>query len=82
MTVIEDKVKGATLGAGAAQIVTAFCLWGLDELFWRGGEMPDVPVPVTGLVGLLVTAGGAFLGGYVTRHTPRPETPTVVDGEL
>lgn len=78
--IFEDKVKAATLGAGAAGTVTTFCLWALDCAFWNGDGPPDVPIPVVGLVGLIVPAAGAFIGGYVARHTPRPDVePTVTE---
>jgi hypothetical protein len=84
VAIYEDKVKAASFGAGASGTVTAFVLWALDSAFWHGDALPDVPLPVVGLVAMLIPAAGAFLGGYVTRHTPRPDLEPVVpvDSEL
>ena len=37
----------------------------------------SVPGPVTGVVGLVITVGGSFAGGYLAKHTPRPPRPEV-----
>lgn len=68
---VEPKVKGAVLGAGAGVILTDFLVWSADELWWNGTEAPEVPIPVAGLIGLVVTAGLAFAGGFLARHVNR-----------
>lgn len=68
---IEPKTKAATGGAAAGAVVTAFTVWGLDELFWNGDAQPGVPLPVVGFVGLVITAGLTFASGYLARHVDR-----------
>lgn len=68
---VEPKVKGAAVGATAGVIVTDFLVWGADELFWNGDAAPNVPFPVAGFIGLVVTVGLTFLGGFVARHVNR-----------
>ncbi|MEV4760158.1 hypothetical protein AB0J86_34360 [Micromonospora sp. NPDC049559] len=73
---VETKVKVASAaGAGSAGILTPFVVWGLDQLFYHGDGQPDVPLPLVGLVGLIVTGGCTFVGGWYARHTPRPAEP-------
>jgi hypothetical protein len=59
----EPKVKIATLSAGLA----ALAVWLLSAYVFRGA----VPDAVTGAVGLLITSGCTYLGGYLTRHVDR-----------
>ncbi|MEU4781869.1 hypothetical protein [Micromonospora sp. NPDC023633] len=71
---IETKVKAATVGgAGSAAVITPAALWLIDELWFNGTAAPDVPLPLVGLVGLVVTGVCAFVGGYLARHTARPD---------
>lgn len=71
---IESKVKAATVGAGgSAAVVTPAVLWLVDELWFNGAAGPDVPLPLVGLVGLVVTGVCAFIAGYWARHTSRPD---------
>jgi hypothetical protein len=70
---VETKVKAATAaGAGSAAVITPFVVWLVDQLFFAGDAPPPVPLPVVGLVGLLVTGACAFVGGWYAKHTPRP----------
>jgi hypothetical protein len=84
---IESKVYGGTIGTGAGAVISAFVVWLLGVTVW--GAPPDspgatealaaVPSPVAAIVGLLITVGGSFVGGYLARHTPRPETTEALD---
>jgi hypothetical protein len=68
---IEPKTKAATGGAAAGAITSQFVLWGLDELFWNGDASPEVPLPVAAFVTLAISAGFAFISGYLARHVNR-----------
>ncbi len=78
---IESKVYASTIGTGAGAAVSAFALWLLGVLVWgvpdtaarAGDAIAAVPLPVAGLIGVAITAGGGFLAGWKARHTPRPE---------
>lgn len=68
---VEPKTAAATVaGGGSAAVVTPFVLWGIDELWFGGGEL-DVPLPVVGIVGLIVTGACTFAAGYYARHVNR-----------
>lgn len=77
---VEAKVYAATIGGGAGAIVSAFLVWLLGVLVWDAPStsaaaaeaVAAVPGPVTAIVGLIITVGSTFLGGYLARHTPRP----------
>lgn len=60
---VHAKVKAATIGGGAAGIVASFTDWCLSSTFWHGGE---VPLPVTGMVGLVAGVVVTFAAGYLT----------------
>jgi len=68
---IEPKVKAGTIAAGASGIVTTFVVWLLDLIFWNGEADPSVPLPVTALVGLAVSAGMVFVAAFYARHVNR-----------
>jgi hypothetical protein len=78
---IEGKVWGATAGGTAGSIVASFVLWVLGvTLFGVSTDalsateaISAVPWPIIGLVGLGITVGATFFGGWLTKHTPRPE---------
>ena len=71
-SVVEPKTKAATAGAGAGAIVSAFVLWLLDELIWDGADNPpEVPLPVSALVALIVTGAVTFISSYYARHVNR-----------
>ncbi|GAB3142507.1 hypothetical protein GCM10027290_17170 [Micromonospora sonneratiae] len=70
---VESKVKAATAaGAGSAAVVTPFVVWVVDQLFFNGDATPEVPLPVVGMIGLVVTGACTFVGGWYAKHTPRP----------
>jgi hypothetical protein len=72
---VETKVKAATAaGAGTAGVLTPFVIWLVDEMSFNGGAAPEVPLPVIGLIGLMVTGVGTFVAGWYARHTPVGET--------
>lgn len=61
---IEPKVKAAT---GGATVAAAVC-WALTTWVFHGA----LPVPVEGLVDVVVPGAVALLGGYSARHVDRP----------
>lgn len=81
MAKVETKVIAATAGGGAGAVVGTFLLWIMGAGLWHAGWSAEqavaatsaVPGPVAALVPLLVTVAGAFLGGYLAPHTPRPD---------
>ncbi|MGN9802079.1 hypothetical protein [Micromonospora sp. L32] len=71
---IESKVKAATVGAGgSAAVITPAVLWLVDELWFNGAAAPAVPLPLVGVIGLVVTGACAFVAGYLAKHTARPD---------
>ncbi len=69
---VETKVKGSTLGSAGSTVLVAFLVWLLeryDLLTEPNGALDPV---VVAMVALVVTSGGAFLGGYVMPHMERP----------
>ena len=76
---VEPKVRNATLGGGGAAVVAGFIVWLLDEYVFRNGP---VPAPVALFVLLVVTAGGTFAAGFLSRHQMRvPPHTTLLDGD-
>ena len=83
---IEGKVWAATVGTGAGAVVSAFTVWLLGVLIWAApftaagatAAVAAVPGPVSAIVGLIITVGSSFFGGYLAKHTPRPQPE--VDG--
>lgn len=77
---VEGKVWASTVGGGAGATVSSFVLWILGVLVWGAPSnassatdaVAAVPFPVIGVVGLVITVGGVFIGGYLAKHTPRP----------
>lgn len=70
--VIEPKVRAATAaGATAAGVLVPFVLWLLAAYVFHG----EVPLPVEGFVGLLVTGACVFAAGYHARHVDRERVP-------
>lgn len=63
---VERKVYAATIGAGVGFTVSDFVLWGVDAIWWPGAA--EIPSPVAAFVGLIVTTGLAFLGGWLAKH--------------
>lgn len=79
-TTPEPKVVAATTGAGAGAVVANFLLWVLDVYVLTPGQEGDIPGSVTLFVTLAVSAGAAFVAGYMARHQyrslpPDPESP-------
>lgn len=78
---IESKVYAATIGGAAGAAVAAFLLWVVGVSFFGAdtaaaaseAAVAAVPGPVAQFLRLLVTAGCTFLGGYMARHTVRPD---------
>jgi hypothetical protein len=66
-TAIEPKVAAATAAASSAAVVVTFLLWLLGAYVFGG----EVPLPVQGIVGLIVTSAATFLAGYYARHVDR-----------
>jgi hypothetical protein len=64
---IEPKVQAATAAASSSAILLPFVLWLLGAYLFRG----EVPLPVQGFVGLVVTGGSTFVAGYLARHVDR-----------
>jgi len=65
---VEPKVKAATsAGAGSAAIILPAVLWLLSTYLFHG----QVPVPLEGLTGLVVTGVCTFSGGFYARHVDR-----------
>jgi len=87
---VEAKVYAATIGTGAGAVVSAFLVWLLGVLIWAAPNsaagaaeaMASVPAPVSAIVGLIITVGSTFLGGYLAKHTPREETHYLKGGDL
>lgn len=78
---VEGKVYSATIGSGIGVVMTPFILWLLGVTIWdvpidAGAEfaaVAAVPTAVAAPIGVLVLMGSTFLGGYLAKHTPRPE---------
>jgi hypothetical protein len=64
---VERKVYASTLGSGVGVTVTSFALWVADTVWWPS-DTEEVPVPVAGFVGLVVTAGLTFIFGWLAKH--------------
>jgi hypothetical protein len=64
----EPKVYAATGGATAGVIVTSFVLYLISGWFYNGGTVPQV---VEMFLGLLITSGLTFAGGFLARHVNR-----------
>lgn len=69
---VEPKTKAAAAGAGAGAIVSSFLVWAADQLWWNGDSMPpEVPLPVSALIGLVTTSALSFAASYYARHVNR-----------
>ena len=88
---VEGKVWASTVGGGAGATVSTFVIWLLGVLVWGADSTAEaatdavaaVPFPVIGIVGLAITVGGIFAGGYLAKHSPRPpeKAPAAVTPE-
>lgn len=68
---IEPKTKSATAAASASSaVVVPFVVYVVDLAFYGGGDI-DVPVPVLGMIGLVVTGACTFAASYYARHVQR-----------
>lgn len=69
---VEPKTVAGVVGAGGGFAVSEFINY-LIDVVWFGGPdlLPTVPLPVSGFVGFVVTAGGAFAASYYARHVNR-----------
>jgi hypothetical protein len=82
---VEGKVWAATIGAGAGSAISAFLLWLLGVTIWHvqigsdtaADAVAAVPFPVSGILTALITVGGAFISGYLAKHTHRPDLAPV-----
>ncbi len=70
---VETKVKGSTLGAGSASVLVAFLVWLLERYGWLTEPNGGLDPVVVAMIALVVSAAGAFLGGYVMPHMNRQE---------
>lgn len=64
---VEPKVKAATAASAATAAVLPFVLWLLQAYLFDG----EVPLPVQGFVGFVVTGACTFVAGYRARHVDR-----------
>jgi hypothetical protein len=70
---VGTQVKAATVaGAGSAGVITPFAIWVLDQIFFNGAAQPDVPLPLIGVTGLIISGACTFAGGWYARHTAPP----------
>lgn len=68
MAYVENKVTGAVVGASGSVVVANFVLWVLAHYYSADAATAQ---PVVAFVNLVVAGGGAFVVGYLSRHTPR-----------
>jgi hypothetical protein len=66
---VEPKVKAATIASSATAAVLPFVLWLLAVYVFDG----EVPLPVQGVVGSVVTGALTFAAGYWARHVDRAQ---------
>jgi len=69
MRPVERKVYAGTIGAGAGLTISNFALWVADQIWWPA-DNTEIPLPVAGVIELLVTTGCAFLFGWLAKHDP------------
>lgn len=62
---IERKVTAST----GATAVAGLILWLLSTYVFKG----EVPIEVVAFIMWLVLTVSAFVGGYLAKHTPRPD---------
>ncbi len=70
MAAIENKVTGAVVGASSATVIANFVLWLLAT--YGSADAAAAPA-VVGFVNFAVAGIGAFVVGYMARHTTRME---------
>lgn len=64
---MNNKVETKVTAATAAAVVTSFAIWLLEVFVFK----EIVPVPVQGMVALVVPLITTFAAGWLTPHTPR-----------
>ncbi len=69
---VETKVKGSTLGAGSSSVLVAFLVWLLERYNLLTEPTGSLDPVVVAMIALVVSAAGAFAGGYVMPHMERP----------
>ena len=70
---VEPKVRAATAAsASSAATLLPFVLWLLSVYVFDG----QVPLPVQGMVGLVITGACTFAAGYAARHVDRAQSTT------
>jgi hypothetical protein len=77
----ESKVFGATLGGGAGAVFTSFVLWLFGVFVFgvpsdadsAGAAIGAVPLPLAGVLTAVLTLGAVYGGGWLAKHTPRPD---------
>ena len=78
---IEKKVNAGAASGGGGIIIANALVWLLGASVWGAGFAADhveaayaaVPAPVTVLINVGIGSGLAWLGGYLARHTTRPD---------
>lgn len=84
---VEGKVWSSTIGSGIGVTLSTLVLWMLGVTIWdvpidaesAAGAILAVPDPIAAPISLFVTIGAAFLAGFLTKHTPRPEVTEALD---
>lgn len=71
--VTEPKVYAATGGSVTGVITANFVLYLLAGLFYHGGVVPQA---VALFVGLVITTGLTYAGGYIAHHVNRIDPGT------
>lgn len=73
---LEAKVKAATGGSAAGVALAGLILFVLDTYVFTDQPIPDA---VSFAVVTLLPIGLTFAGGYLARHTPRPDPAAVAE---
>lgn len=63
---VSNKVKAATLGAGASVVVTDFALWIVDRYAFTGEG--NIPQPVSAFALLAITTAVTWVSGYMAKQ--------------
>lgn len=82
---VETKVQLSTAGGALGGAVAALAIWLLGAFVWGGPTDAAngaytaslVPSVVSGLVLIVVPGLTAFVGGYIGKHTARPDLANV-----
>lgn len=84
---IESKAVAGAGGGGLGALLSQLGLWGVGVLAFGGSSaaadvaetLALVPSPVANSLVFVLTAAGAFLGGYIAPHTDRLMLPEPAD---